>query len=216
MPVRERRAALGKRQGGELNRMIGRELRHRRRTLGISQAKLGSATGLSQAEIARIEAGAAPWLSVTNASSLLATLGLRLWAKVYSSGPPVRDAGHLRLLAEFEARLHPRIECRREWPIPDDRDGRALDLLLTGLPMPVGVEAETVLTDLQELERELNRKQVDTGLERLILLARGSRRNREIVRGAHALRRAFPRSTRATLAALAAGRDPGANGIVLL
>jgi transcriptional regulator with XRE-family HTH domain len=216
MSVRERTAASGRRQAQEINRMIGREIRLRRRTAGISQRKLGAAVGLSQAEVGRVETGAAPWLTVQNASAILAILGLRLWAKVFSSGPPLRDAGHLRLLADFEARLPAGIDCRREWPIPGDQAGRALDLRLMGLPVPIGVEAETVLTDLQELERELNIKQADAGLARMLLLVRASRRNREVLQGAPALQRSFPIATRSTLAALAAGRDPGRNVTVML
>jgi transcriptional regulator with XRE-family HTH domain len=216
MPVRERASALGRRQGEALNRMIGREIRHRRRTTGISQASLAATVGLSQTEIARVERGAAPWLTVANASTILATLGLRLWAKVYPTGPPLRDAGHLRLLADFEARLPPSVECRREWPVPGDAAGRAIDLLLLGLPVAVGVEAETVITDVQELERELNLKQTDSGLTRMILLVRGSHRNREVLRAAGSLQRALPLPTRTVMGALAAGKDPGGNGIVML
>jgi transcriptional regulator with XRE-family HTH domain len=216
MPVRERPVARGRRNGEAVNRMIGQEIRHRRRTAGLSQASLAAAVGLSQAEIARIERGASPWLSIVNASSILSALGLRLWAKVYPAGPPLRDAGHLRLLSAFEARIHSKFECRREWPIPGDGAGRAIDLLLLGLPAAIGVEAETLIADIQELERELNLKQADGGLTRMFLLVRGSRRNRDVLRGASSLTRAYPRATRAILAALAAGRDPGGNGIVIL
>jgi hypothetical protein len=135
---------------------------------------------------------------------------------VYPAGPPLRDVAHLRLLGDFEARLARSVQCRREWPIPNDRNGRAIDLLLSGLPKRTGVEAETVINDLQALERELNLKQQDAGLERMILLVRGSKRNREILRASDALRRAFPLHTRTVLAALGEGRDPGGSGIVVL
>jgi hypothetical protein len=80
----------------------------------------------------------------------------------------------------------------------------------------VGVEAETVLDDLQALERAVNLKRRDAALDRMILLVRNSIRNREILRSADPLRRSFPLGTRAVMAALARGRDPGANGIVIL
>lgn len=216
MPVRERVVALGRRRGHQLNRIIGDELRHGRRAAGMSQASLGAMVGLSQAEIGRIERGAAPWLTVVNASVALSAVGLQLWAKVFPAGPPLRDAAHLRLLSDFEARLHPAIHRHREWPIPDDRDRRAIDLLLTGLPLAVGVEAETVLADLQALEREVNLKQRDASLQRMILVVRASRRNREIIRAADGLRAAFPVSTRRALTALAAGQDPGGNALVII
>lgn len=183
---------------------------------GVSQDRLGLHVGLSGSEIGRVERGAAPWLTVLHASELLGAVGLSLWVKTFPDGPPLRDAAHLRLLADFEARLAPTIRRHREWPIPADRDRRAIDLMLTGLPRSVGVEAETVLEDLQALERDVNLKQRDAGLGVMILLVRGSERNRAILRYAEALRRAFPVHTRRALAALAAGRDPEGNGLVIL
>jgi len=183
---------------------------------GISQDRLGFAVGLSGSEVGRVERGDAEWLTVLHASELLGAVGLSLWARAFPEGPPLRDAGHLRLLAEFEARLAPTVRRQREWPIPADGDRRAVDLVLTGLPRTVGVEAETVLEDLQALERDVNLKQRDASLPQMLLLVRGSPRNRRILRDAGALRRAFPLPTRRVLAALAAGRDPGGNGIVIL
>lgn len=216
MPVRERVVAAGTRRGERLNRMIGQEIRNGRRMAGVSQEDLGAAAGLSGSEVCRVEHGQAPWLTVIHASELLSAVGLDLWGKVYPAGPPLRDVAHLRLLADFEARLAASVQCQREWPIPNDRTGRAIDLLLTGIPKRTGVEAETVLNDLQALERDLNLKQRDASLERMILLVRGSKRNREILRAADALRRAFPLQTRTVLTALGEGRDPGGSGIVIL
>jgi len=216
MPVRDPRLAAARRRANQLNRMIGQELRTARRMAGVSQATLGSAVGLSDSEVSRIEHGAADWLTVVRASELLGTVGLSLWGKTFPEGPPLRDAAHLRLLAEFEARLAPTVRSHREWPIPTSRDRRAVDLVLSGLPRSVGVEAETVLEDLQALEREVNLKQRDAGLAVMLLLVRGSTRNRMVLRGAEALRGSFPLHTRRVLAALAAGRDPGGNGIVIL
>ena|SRR5688500_15750776 len=80
----------------------------------------------------------------------------------------------------------------------------------------MGVEGETNLHDLQALERDINAKRRDARLERVVLLIRDSKRNRDVLRAADALRRSFPLDTRAVMAALARGRDPGADGIVLL
>lgn len=199
-----------------MGRMIGREIRNGRRMAGVSQDQLGAAVGISGSEVGRVESGSAPWLTVIHASELLSAVGLALWAKTYPAGSPLRDAAHLRLLADFEARLHPSIKCQREWPIPDDRDRRAIDLLLTKSPMRIGVEAETVINDLQALQRDINLKQRDTELDGMILLVRGSRRNRELLRAADALRRDFPIPTRSLLASLGHGHVPRGNGIVIL
>lgn len=216
MPVRDPRVAVARRRGQQINRMVGSELRTARRMAGVSQDALGLAVGLSGSEVGRVERSDAEWLTVVHATELLGAVGLSLWAKAYPEGSPLRDAGHLRLLADFEARLAPTVRCQREWPLPADGDRRAVDLLLTGLPRSVGVEAETVLEDLQALERDVNLKQRDAGLAVMILLVRGSPRNRRILRGADALRLAFPVPTRRVLALLATCRDPGGNGLVIL
>ena len=196
--------------------MLGAELRRARRMAGVSQDTLGSAAGLSGSEVGRVERGESPWLTTVHAASLLSTVGLDLWVRAFPGGPPVRDAAHLQLIAKFEARLPASVRCHREWPIPNSRDRRALDLYLVGLPLRTGVEAETMLDDIQALQRDVNLKRRDAGLDRLILLVRDSRRNRDILRSTDALQRSFPVSTRATMAALARGQDPGADGIVVL
>ena len=196
--------------------MLGAELRRARRMAGVSQDTLGAAAGLSGSEVGRVERGESPWLTTVHAARLLSSVGLDLWVRAYSGGLPVRDAGHLQLLARFEARLPASVHCHREWPIPGSRDRRALDLFLAGLPLRTGVEAETVLDDLQALQRDVNLKRRDAGLDRMILLVRDSRRNRDILRSTDALQRSFPMSTRATMAALGRGQDPGADAIVVL
>jgi transcriptional regulator with XRE-family HTH domain len=216
MPVTERIADAGSRRGRQLTQMVGHEVRLARHMAGVSQDTLGAAVGLSGSEVGRIERGEAPWLTVVHAARLLRAVGLDLWAKTFPIGPPIRDAGHLRLLADFEARLAPSVSPHREWAIPNDRDRRALDLFLTGLPKRTGVEAETNLPDLQALERDLNLKRRDAALERMILVVRDSKRNRDTLRVADALRRSFPLRTRAVMVALGQGADPGADGIVVL
>ncbi|HYI67870.1 MAG TPA: helix-turn-helix transcriptional regulator [Candidatus Limnocylindrales bacterium] len=216
MPVRESVINAGGRRGRRLTKMLGAEVRGARRMAGISQDTLGAAVGLSGSEVGRVERGEAPWLTFDHAARLLAGVGLDLWVRAYPGGLPVRDAAHLQLLARFEARLPVSVRCHREWPIPGRSDRRAVDLLLIGLPRKVGVEAETVLDDLQALERAVNLKRRDAALERMILLVRDSVRNREILRSAGPLRRSFPLNTRAVMAALARGKDPGADGIAIL
>lgn len=196
--------------------MIGAEIRAARRAAGISQDALGASVGLSGSEVGRVERDEAPWLTVVHAARLLGAVGLDVWVRAYPGGPPVRDAAHLQLLARFEGRLPVSVKCRREWPIPHDRDRRALDLFLEGLPMRTGVEAETTLNDLQALERDINLKRRDARLDRMILLVRESTRNRVILRSTTALHGSLPLDTRAVMAALTRGRDPGADGIVIL
>jgi hypothetical protein len=94
------------------------------------------------------------------ASRLFAAVGLAPWLKTYPIGPPLRVAAHLRLIGRFEERLPRTAQCRREVPIAVG-ERRAIDLVLSGLPLRTGVEAETVFADEQALERSLNRKRQD-------------------------------------------------------
>lgn len=95
-------------------------------------------------------------------------------------------------------------------------DQRAWDRWLDG-PVSIGVEAETRPNDLQALERGVHLKQRDSGVHRAILLIADTDRNRTLLRVALPLLRvAFPLSTREVLTAIREGRDPGANGIVVL
>ena len=216
MPVTERVTDAGIRRGRQLELMIGREIRRGRRMAGLSQNALGRLVNVSDSEIGRIERGEADWLSVRDASKILSAVGLKLWMQTFLLGSPLHDAGHLRLLAEFESRLSPSVTPVREWPIPGSPGGRALDLLLVGLPKRTGAEAETVVDDLQALERDMNVKKREADLERMVLVVRGSHRNRGIIRDSPAFRRSFPATTGGILAALSTGRDPGADGIVLI
>jgi transcriptional regulator with XRE-family HTH domain len=183
---------------------------------GVSQDQLGACVGLSGSEIGRIERGEAPWLTIAQSVHVLRATGLDLWLKTYPFGSPIRDRAHTALIERFLERLPPTVLARREWPIPVTGDHRAIDIVLLGLPKSTGVEAETRLTDEQALLRDLHAKQRDANLDRMLLLMLKSRLNAEALRHAPGLTREFPLRTRAVIAALAAGRDPGANGIVML
>jgi hypothetical protein len=143
-------------------------------------------------------------------------LGHKLTVNAYPTGEPIRDAGQARLLERFNARLAPVWRRTLEAPMPSSGDLRAWDELLRG-PVSIGVEAETRPADLQAVERAISAKQRDSGVDRVVLVMFASARNRAVVRNHVALlRQSFPLDTRSVLAALGSGRDPGANGLVLL
>ena len=74
-----------------------------------------------------------------------------------------------------------------------------------------------VSTDWQAVQRAVSTKQRDSLVDRVILLLADTDTNRGAVRrNIAAVRQSFPVDTRATLAALAAERDPGADGLVIL
>ena len=100
--------------------------------------------------------------------------------------------------------------------MPIRGDLRAWDERLDGL-VSIGVDAETRPNDLQDLARRMSRKRRDSGVTRMILLVADTHRNRDLLRSQPSLlRQTFPLATREVLAALAAGRDPGADGMVAL
>lgn len=196
--------------------MLAEEWRDLRHAAGISQATLARAVGVSRSTYARIERGRNAELGIRRASAITAVLGGDLSLRIYPAGPPLRDAGHVALLARFEARLAPTWRIRHEAPMPQAGDARAWDRRLDG-PTSIGVEAETRPRDLQKIERSMNLKQRDSGVLRMVLLVSGSRHNRELLRTAvPILRASFPLSTSEVLRALSEGRDPGANGLVVL
>lgn len=190
--------------------------RELRLAAGLTQATIARASGIARTTYADLERGRTREVSLIRASVVSAALGQDLSVKLYPFGPPVRDAAHLRLLGELVERIASAWRMTREAPIPIEGDRRAWDLLLEG-PVSVGIEAETRPGDLQALERAVHLKQRDSRVIRVVLLIRGSRRNRLLIREfLPVLRTAFPLGTAEVMRALREGRDPGADGIVVL
>ena len=81
----------------------------------------------------------------------------------------------------------------------------------------IACELWTRLADWQAQSRAALLKQRDLGADRLVIVLRASRANRAALREAgDGARHSFPIGTRAWLESLAAGRDPGGNGLVVL
>jgi transcriptional regulator with XRE-family HTH domain len=190
-----------------------RELRIR---AGLSQLSVSGELSISPAAYGRLERGDIGDIGLVHAAEVAAVLGARLSVQLFPVGLPIRDAAQVALLDCFMRQV-PRIwNPVREAPMPIVGDLRAWDLLLRG-PVRIGVEAETRPGDLQAEEREIHLQQRDSGVERVILLIAGTKRNRELVRGLlPSLRVSFPLGTHETLRALRLGQDPGADGLILL
>ena len=88
--------------------------------------------------------------------------------------------------------------------------------MITGSAWRAAVDAETVLDDIQAVERRVTLKQRDGGVEHVILLVADTRRNRRALRAAPAAFGAFSRDARTVLRALRRGDGPGTSAIVLL
>jgi transcriptional regulator with XRE-family HTH domain len=216
MATRDDRRIAGRRRGERLGRALTSEWRELRLAAGISQARVSRTVGIARSTYARLERGEAAEIGLVRAAVITAALGGDLSVKVYPGGPPIRDIAHVVLLTAFEARLSATWRVRHESPIGPPGDLRAWDRRLDGV-VSVGVEAEVVVRDLQALERRLLLKKRDSGVMRMVLVVRGTRRNRRVLREVlPSLRGTFPLGSREMLEALASGRDPGADGLVVL
>lgn len=216
MPAHERLRTIGLQRGDMLTRRLGREARDLRMAAGISQAQVAAAVGVSRQWLSGFELGKLRSVELRRLITLFAILGTKVAVNAYPIGEPIRDAGQARLLERFNARLSPIWHRSLESVMPGPGDLRAWDELLRG-PVTIGIEGETRPRDLQALGRRMAGKQRDSGVDRMVLVVLGSARNRRIIHEHLALlRQTFPLDTRTVLAALAAGRDPGANGLVLL
>lgn len=216
MPIYERPVDRGAQRGRFLVGRLVSELRTARRTAGMSQRELARLVRVSHTSIARLERGQSGILTVALAARMAAVLGLKLSATLHPDGDPVRDAAHVALVERLRLRLAAGLRWRTEVPMPIAGDLRAADAVIDGPGVAVLVEAETRLDDLQALERRLNAKQRDLQLARVLLLVADTRHNRRVVADHPPVRARFPISTRAALAALARGRDPGGDAIVFL
>ena len=150
---------------------------------------------------------------------MAAAVGLDLSIRSYPGGAHVRDVGQVRLLLRLTRRLGPDWRWRYEVLLPGDRDRRAWDAVARHERADLGfvVEAETRVRDAQELLRRVSLKRRDGGSPRVVLLVSDTRLNRLRLREAgDAFESAFPVGTRAALAALTAGRDPGHDSLIII
>ncbi len=137
--------------------------------------------------------------------------------RVFPTGVPIRDAAHTRLLDRVRRRLASVWRWRLEVPATGEPDRRAWDAIATLGPLRVAFEAETRLYDVQAQVRKIIAKFSGGEATRVILVLADTRHNRAVLAEVRELLRAdFPLDTKSVMAALAAGRDPGANGIVII
>ena len=217
MGAHEKRVDQAERQALRALTDLGRELRGARLNHDLSQAAAGEAAGLSHATWSRIERGAAPGLSVVDLARSLSVVGLDLHFRAYPGGSVLRDDAHVRLLERLRACLGPGARWATEVPLPNPGDRRAWDALITIDDTRIGVEAETRARDSQELQRRVQSKRRDGGVDHVILLLARTRHNRAFLRAAgDGFCSAFPLDTRTALTRLAVPSDIGGSAIVLL
>ena len=196
---------------------LGRELRLARITGGKTQAWVAQRIGSCQARISLIERGRCPAVTVSQLHRQAAAVGLRLWIRVYPGGRRLLDAPQLALLERLRARAASAWRWEHEVPMPKAGDLRALDARISVADCTIAIEAITRLVDVQAQTRSARLKRRDVSADRLVLLISDTNANHRAVREAGpALLADFPMSPRAALVALAAGRDPGGDAVLLL
>jgi transcriptional regulator with XRE-family HTH domain len=187
-----------------------------RRIAGLSLRAVEVATGVSKSAIDRLEGYRGTTIDLAAMARIAAATGYDLRLQLYPAGDPIRDAGSQRLLGRFRALLHPSLDWRTEATLAIDGDVRAWDAEIRGRTWRCHVEAETVIVDVQELERRLERKRRDGGGGHLIVVVADTRRNRRALAAAPAAFGGFSRDARAVLRALRRGEDPGCDAILMV
>jgi len=217
MPSRYRRIDQGHHHADRTLRRLGEEVRVARLTAGWSLRELARQCGYSRTHLSRIERGTATDVSLRSLEVVFATLAMELSCRPFPQGPPIRDAAHARLLSRFKARLAPAISLRTEVPLQGDRERRAWDGELAIERATCKLEAETVLYDMQAMDRRIARKMATDDIGRVVLLVADTRRNQRVLREFRPLiRNRYPLATREIMAGLAVGRLPTASGCVVL
>lgn len=215
MTTRDGPVARATRVAADDQRRVLAELALAQRSGGLSDEAVARACRMSRWTVARIIDGRRR-ASVIELAAIGATVGRDVRLRAYPAGDPIRDAGHQRLLRRLRTRLHPGLTMRTEGPLPIAADLRAWDAVIGGIDWRRPVDAETVLDDLQALERRLALKVRDGGVDGVILLIADTPRNRRALAAAFGSFSAFDRDARRILSALAAGRDPGGSSLILL
>jgi transcriptional regulator with XRE-family HTH domain len=195
----------------------GAEIRRARMASGLPLRAVSGAVGRSESWLSRVERGLIESVTLDELVVAGAAAGLKVWIGTYPGERAIVDAPQLQLLRRLRARIGPAWSWQFEVPVPISRDRRAADAVIRRNGVAIMIEAYTRLADAQAQLRSVNLKLRDLGLSRMVVVVAGTHANRRaLVIAAPVLASNFPLGTRATLVALAAGRDPGAHGLVVL
>ena len=196
---------------------LGLEIRRARLASGLRMSDVGRAIGRSASWVSRAERGRIGRVSYQDLCVLAAAVGLRMWTSMFPAERAIRDAPQLELLRRFRARVGERWRWSFEVVLPDHGDRRAADAVLRNDTVAVMVEAFTRLAEAQSQIRAVRLKARDLGVDRVVIVLKASAANRRAMGEAAGMLAAdFPLGTRTVISALADGRDPGANGVVVL
>ena len=161
---------------------IGREIRLVRVMSGRTQMEVGRAVGTSMGRISMVERGLVGSITYRQLAQISAALGLKLYLRAFPAGRRLLDQPQLDLLAALRARAHPAWTWATEVPMPIPGDLRAGDATATIPGCVVLCELWTRLADWQAQSRSALLKQRDLRADRLIVVLKGTRANREALR----------------------------------
>jgi transcriptional regulator with XRE-family HTH domain len=217
MPVRTRVLADARTRARGLRINLGADVRSARLAAGLRLVDVGRATGRSATWVSRVERGLSPRVGLEQLVVLAAAVGVKVWATTYPAERAIRDAPQLQLLERFRGRTGTWWRWRFEVVVQVKGDRRAADAVMSRGATRVMVEAITRLHDAQAQLRAIRLKARDLGITRTVVVVAATHANRRALTAASdVVATEFPIGTRRTLAALTAGEDPGADGIVLL
>jgi transcriptional regulator with XRE-family HTH domain len=196
---------------------VGAAIRNARLAAGLPLREVSRAIGRSVSWLSRVERGLVAGVTMDELIVASAAVGLKLWVTTFAAERAIRDAPQLALLRRLRERIGDGWQWSYEVVVPVPRDQRAADAVIRRGSTIVMIEAFTRLADGQGQLRAVILKARDMGIERVIIVMADSRANRQALEAAaDVLASDFPLRTRAVLRALADGRDPGANGVVVL
>jgi transcriptional regulator with XRE-family HTH domain len=194
---------------------VRRDLRDARLAAGLSRETVGQVIGLPRSAVERLELGSRR-TTLAEYAAFGSAVGHDVRLPAYPAGDPIRDAGQQRLLERFRAHLAPSLRWRTEVVLPGDADLRAWDAETGGTGWRLPIDAETVLDDVQAVERRVHRKQRDDRADHVLVLVSDTKRNRRALAAAPAAFGGFSRDARAVLKALREGRDRGTSAVILV
>ena len=194
------------------------DLRRSRIAMGRTQAWIARAIGVSPALVGRLERHELRDTSAGHVAAYAAVLGLAVRITAYPEGEPVRDRVQLRLLGALRDRLHPSLAWRTEVGLPIQGDRRAWDAVAIGDDGWTAFEGISRFGVVDATLRRVNQKhRDDPRIARVVLVLADTVRNRSALSDAAATIRAeYPLDTRTVLGALASGKAPALNGVVIL
>ena len=186
--------------------------------MGRTQAWIARAIGVSPALVGRLERHELRDTSAGHVAAYAAVLGLAVRITAYPEGEPVRDRVQLRLLGALRDRLHPSLAWRTEVGLPIQGDRRAWDAVAIGDDGWTAFEGISRFGVVDATLRRVNQKhRDDPRIARVVLVLADTVRNRWALADAAATIRAeYPLDTRTVLGALASGKAPALNGVVIL